>query len=998
MWFDLIVSHYEVLPGALTVVLWERDLRRHGKTFRDQSSVECFAQRCLLMMKVEISSNWKGLSDMFHTVSELLSQIILSIFDTIHSANQIVIQKENFMKFSAYLEKTASVLRELSGLNSDYSESLRNAVEILNRKTKIAKRLVLECNKKSKVYLLLNCHRIVSHLEDSTKEISQALSLIPLASLGEALSLIPLASLGVSLSISDKISQLCKNMLDSEYQAVMEQEILDKIESARQEGNVDRSWANNLLFHIAEAVGISTEKLALKKEVEEFKNEVEDLKLRKDIADIIKMEQIIALLENADATTSHEERERKYFSRRNSLGRQPLQPLQSFYCPITQDIMVDPVEISSGKTFERAAIEKWFTEGHSSCPLTCTPLDTFVLQPNKPLRKSIAEWRDRNNLITIVSIKSKLQSTEDQEVLQSLEKLQGLLVERDLHREWALMEDYVPVLIELLGAKDQEIRTHALAILCILAKDSEVNREKIAKVNLALEMIVRSLARQIGERIHLVRDSIGNIQGCILLLVTTSNSDDNDAANKAEELLQNLSFLNQNVIQMAKANYFKPLLQLLSSGEKDLKLILAGTLSEIELTEHNKVSLFRDGALEPLLELLAYDDLEVKKVAIKALNNLSNVPQNGIQMIREGALEPLFELLYRHSLLPPSLREQPHSSAELRTKLRQLSAVQVLVQLCELDNHIVRANAVKLFCFLTQDGDEGTFLEHVGQRCIDTLLKIIKTPSDLEEVAAAMGVISNLPKDPQITLWLLDAGALEVISTCLNAESRNASYRMKIIEYAVAALCRFTAPSNQKWQNRVAKAGIIPVLVQLLVSGTALTKQYAAISLKQFSESSTALSNRGCFQFCMAAPVKSCPAHLGICTVESSFCILEANALEPLVRMLGERDPGVCEASLDALLTLVDVERLQTGTKVLAEANAIIPIIKLLGSSSSSIQEKTLKALERIFRLVELEQNYGASAQMLLVEITQRGSSHMKSLAAKVLAQLNLLNGQSSYF
>ncbi|KAJ6874551.1 hypothetical protein NC652_034295 [Populus alba x Populus x berolinensis] len=42
----------------------------------------------------------------------------------------------------------------------------------------------------------------------------------------------------------------------------------------------------------------------------------------------------------------------------------------------------------------------------------------------------------------------------------------------------------------------------------------------------------------------------------------------------------------------------------------------------------------------------------------------------------------------------------------------------------------------------------------------------------------------------------------------------------------------------------------------------------------------------------------------------------QANAPEPLVRMLGEADLGVCEASLDALLTLVDGQRLQSGGKV----------------------------------------------------------------------------------
>ncbi|KAK9292022.1 hypothetical protein L1049_019975 [Liquidambar formosana] len=374
--------------------------------------------------------------------------------------------------------------------------------------------------------------------------------------------------------------------------------------------------------------------------------------------------------------------------------------------------------------------------------------------------------------------------------------------------------------------------------------------------------------------------------------------------------------------------------------------------------------------------------------------------------------EDIFKFFSLISLTGPDMQQsilcafhamcQSPSGLDIRTKLRQLSAVQVLVQLCEIDNHTVRMNAIKLFYCLTEDGDDSTFSEHVGQRCIETLLKIIKTSENVEEIAAAMGIISNLPKDPQMTQWLLDAGALQIIFNCLTDGNSNASYKRQITENAVGALCRFTVSTNKEWQKKVAEAGFIAVLVQLLVSGTPLTKQSVAISLKQFSESSIHLSQpvkkHGVFWCCFASPDSGCPVHAGICTVESSFCLLEADAVAPLVKVLGEPDHGACEASFDALLTLIDGERLQRGTKVLAEANAIVPIIKLLSSPSTSLQEKALNSLERIFRLVEFKQKYGTSAQLPLVDITQRGSSGMKSLAAKILAHLDVLHEQSSYF
>lgn len=103
-------------------------------------------------------------------------------------------------------------------------------------------------------------------------------------------------------------------------------------------------------------------------------------------------------------------------------------------------------------------------------------------------------------------------------------------------------------------------------------------QERTIRVENAVENIVRSLGRRPEERklavalllelskSNSVRDCIGKVQGCILLLVTMSNSDDNQSARDAQELLVNLSFCDQNVIQMAKANYFKHLLQRLSTG------------------------------------------------------------------------------------------------------------------------------------------------------------------------------------------------------------------------------------------------------------------------------------------------------------------------------------------------------------------------------------------------------------------------------------------------
>ncbi|KAL1313322.1 hypothetical protein HN51_039879 [Arachis hypogaea] len=993
--------------------------------------------------------------------AEAISQIIDTIAEFLYYASDVLVKKDSFKELSAYLEKISPILKALKKGKVSDSEKFNHAIEILSREVRDAKQLAEECSKKNKVYLLMNCRTIIKRLQNSTSEISRAIGLLPLA------------TQGLSNGIIEEIIKLCENMQAAEFKAaIAEEEILEKIESGIQEKNVDRSYANALLVLIADSVGITNEKSTMKKELEEFKSEIENARLRKDLAEAIQMDQIIALLERADAASSPREKERKYFDKRRSLGSQPLEPLQSFYCPITRDVMVDPVETSSGQTFERSAIEKWFADGNKLCPLTMVPLDTSVLRPNKTLKQSIEEWKDRNTMITIASMTEKIQSGDDEEVLHCLQKLHDLCEQKGQHREWVLLENYIPVLIRLLDAKNRDVRNNALVILCLLAKDSEDAKERIAKVDNAIESIVHSLGRRLGERklavalllelskYDLLRERIGKVQGCILLLVTMSSSDDNQSARDATELLEKLSYSDQNVIQMAKANYFKQLLQRLSTGSDEVKMLMATTLAEMELTDHNKESLFESGILAPLLHLVSHNDVQMKIVALKALQNLSSLKKNGLEMIRQGATRPLLNILFQHSIPSSSLWEhvapiimqlaastmsqdaqtpvslleydedvfnlfslitynvpdvrqytiqtfyalcQSPSASYIRTKLRECTAVQVLVKLFETENQKLRGSAVKLFSCLVEGCDEAIILENVNEKCIETLARILKSSSDEEEIVSTMGIICSLPENHQITQWLLDAGALVTIYNYIQEGKDKDLQRSKLVETSVSALCRFTVPTNLDWQKRAAEIGIITILVQLLESGTMLTKQRAALSLAQFSKSSQGLSRplpkrKGLWCFSSSAAESGCLVHGGLCTVKTSFCLLEADAVVPLTKVLGESDPGACEASLDALLTLIEGERLHSGSRVLADANAIPLIIRFLGSPSPGLQDKSLHALERIFRLVEYKQQYGPSAQMPLVDLTQRGNGSIRSMAARILAHLNVLHDQSSYF
>ena len=72
--------------------------------------------------------------------------------------------------------------------------------------------------------------------------------------------------------------------------------------------------------------------------------------------------------------------------------------------------------------------------------------------------------------------------------------------------------------------------------------------------------------------------------------------------------------------------------------------------------------------------------------------------------------------------------------------------------------------------------------------------------------------------------------------------------------------------------------------------------------------------------------------------------------------------------------------------------------MKALETGTTKAREKALWMLERLFRVEQNRERYGESAQVVLIDLAQKGDSRLKSMIAKVLAQLELLQFQSSYF
>ncbi|KAF1876130.1 hypothetical protein Lal_00006761 [Lupinus albus] len=111
-----------------------------------------------------------------------------------------------------------------------------------------------------------------------------------------------------------------------------------------------------------------------------------------------------------------------------------------FRCPISLDLFEDPVTLRTGQTYDRSSIEKWFSAGNLTCPVTMQKLHDPSVVPNNTLRHLIHQWLqfgpqfdpDNSATITIDSlaaIKVTLESHEEalENKLLALEKIRVLL-------------------------------------------------------------------------------------------------------------------------------------------------------------------------------------------------------------------------------------------------------------------------------------------------------------------------------------------------------------------------------------------------------------------------------------------------------------------------------------------------------------------------------------------------------------------------------------------
>ncbi|KAG5018150.1 hypothetical protein AAZX31_06G015700 [Glycine max] len=356
-----------------------------------------------------------------------------------------------------------------------------------------------------------------------------------------------------------------------------------------------------------------------------------------------------------------------------------IEPLyDAFVCPLTNQVMRDPVTLENGQTFEREAIEKWFKECRESgrklvCPLTLHELRSTELNPSMALRNTIEEWTARNEVAQLdMAHRSLNMGSPENETLQALKYVQHICRRSRSNKHTVRNAGLIPMIVDMLKSSSRKVRCRALETLRVVVEEDDENKELLAEgdtVRTVVKFLSHELSKEREEAVSLLYElsksatlceKIGSINGAILILVgmTSSKSEDLLTVEKADKTLENLEKCESNVRQMAENGRLQPLLTQLLEGPPETKLSMATYLGELVL--NNDVKVLVAGTVgSSLINIMKSGNMQSREAALRALNQISSCYPSAKILIEAGILSPLVNDLFAvgPNLLPTRLKE-----------------------------------------------------------------------------------------------------------------------------------------------------------------------------------------------------------------------------------------------------------------------------------------------------------------------------------------------------
>ncbi|GMJ08027.1 plant U-box 4 [Hibiscus trionum] len=304
----------------------------------------------------------------------LLNALLSNISSFLNLSTSENINSEPVQK---YYQRAEEILKLLKPILSSILDSEITSDEVLSKEFEGLSLSIEELREQfeswqplsSKVYFVLQVESLISKIRNSSLDVFQFLKSSH-QHLPDELS---------SASLEHCLQKI-KHVVYDQASSVIREAIRDEVDSVGPSSDIIVKIAENLSLRSNQEILIEAVALEKLKENAEQAGKTAEAKF---------IDQIIALV-----TRMHD----RLVLMRQAETSSPVPIPADFCCPLSLELMTDPVIVASGQTYERAFIKNWIALGLTVCPKTRQTLTHTNLIPNYTVKALIANWCESNNV------------------------------------------------------------------------------------------------------------------------------------------------------------------------------------------------------------------------------------------------------------------------------------------------------------------------------------------------------------------------------------------------------------------------------------------------------------------------------------------------------------------------------------------------------------------------------------------------------------------------
>ena len=560
-----------------------------------------------------------------------------------------------------------------------------------------------------------------------------------------------------------------------------------------------------------------------------------------------------------------------------------------FCCPLSLELMSDPVIVASGQTYERVFIRKWLDLGYNVCPKTRQTLGHTNLIPNYTVKQLIENWSEIHGImlpdpVELLSLNFPVSlnlandgtsaesrfsdnSPRSNKSVSQEHKISSDDSRHNLMHDDSDSDDQISKVSSFEDTDDSESDAFRLLLATTEANKSICN-----------EMIDRGEAlKQLRKDVLHASDSEQHLpSSCSTSDIGTDTSLSSnhleDVVKHKEEQVSSNSSASETIRndQMVTPSKVEPNCLPRLGGVRSRSQLVWRQLSDKAVpTDSRSDSPVVDIKVRRLIEDLKNESTDLQRAATGELLVLSRQNmENRIAIANHGAIPFLVSLLYSADVTTQESAVTVLLNLSLndnnKIAIASANAIEALIHVLETGNPEAKANSAATLFSLSVTEENKAKIGRSG--AIKPLVDLLEDGNAQGKKDAATALF-NLSIFHENKARIIEAGAVKPLVDLMDPAAG-------MVDKAVAVLSILA--TVQEGRNGIAQAGGIPVLVEVVELGSARAKENAAAAL------------------------------LHLCTNHSKFCslVLQEGAMPPLVAL---SQSGTARAREKVLLHLQSI-------------------------------------------------------------------------------------------